>query len=199
VEASQGEGLGASSVGEGSGPEATTMFFGVSGSGRRFVYVLDRSDSMEGTPLNAAKSEMVRSLQALGPTHSFQVVIYNNRSKFFQPQGQSFWMLPAEESMLRRAERFIRATTALGGTEHYDAVKMALKLEPDVIFFLTDARIPRLRRSQLKEIHVRCLRSGTTIHAIEFGRDLSAPEDSFLRELAGENNGEYRYINVDTL
>ena len=199
VGAGDGEGVTTKPSGNGDGPEATTMFFGVSGSGRRFVYVLDRSQSMKGTPLNAAKREIVRSLSSLTENQTFQVVIYNNRASFFQPQGSSFWMLPADEQMVRRAERYVRATEALGGTAHYDALRTALKFEPDVIFLLTDARIPQLGPSQLAEMRARCQRIGTTIHAIEFGRDLAAPEVSFLRNLAAENNGEYRYINVATL
>lgn len=202
IEAGGAAGNGATRVGEGGGPEATTMFFGVSGSGRKFVYVFDRSDSMnanDGAPLRSAKREILRSLGNLRDAQSFQIIFYNHRASFFQPAGQSFWLLSASDSMKRRAETFVRAIDAFGGTEHFDALKMAIKLEPDVIFFLTDARIPRLNRRQLDEIRGRCQRGGTTIHAIEFGNDLAAPSDSFLQVLAAENGGEYRYLNVDAL
>lgn len=201
LEATSGGGGGISGLGAGGAP-VTTMFFGVSGSGRRFAYVFDRSDSMgnsDSRPLRAAKSEIIRSLRLLGPDQSFQIIFYNNRPNYFEPSGQSFWLLPADDAMKRRAEQFVRAIGAEGGTEHFDALKMALRLEPDVIFFLTDARIPQLRRNQLDEIRNRCVRAGTTIHAIEFGVDVVAPEVSFLRTLAAENQGEYRYIDVQTL
>jgi hypothetical protein len=200
--AGNGSGGSGKLPGELGGAKATTMFFGVSGSGRKFVYVFDRSDSMNGNdalPLRSAKRELLRSLGLLTEDQSFQIIFYNNRASYFEPQGESFWLLPASDSMKRRAEAFVRAIEGFGGTEHFDALKMALKLEPDVIFFLTDARIPRLGRRQLDEVRARCLHSGTTIHAIEFGTDLSAPEDSFLRTLAAENAGEYRYLNVQTL
>lgn len=195
-------GDGGLDYGNGGSPPATTMVFGVSGTGRRFAYVFDRSDSMNGyngRPLAAAKREIIRSLQALGPDHEFQIIFYNNRPRHFEPSGASFWMLKADDAMKQRAERFVRSVPAIGGTDHMPALKRALQLEPDVIFFVTDARIPRLNRRHLDEIRARCSRAGTTIHAVELGVDVSTPEDTFLRTLAHENGGEYRYINVQSL
>ena len=199
LESGTGEGTGLLRNGEGDGEKATTMFFGVSGSGSRFIYVLDRSDSMNGPPLSAAKRETIRSISTLGESQSFQIVIYNNRPSYASPRGQAFWMLPGNDSMKQWATQYIRSIPAHGGTEHYDALKLALKLEPDVIFLLTDANIPQLRRSRLDEIRVLCERAGTTIHAVEFGTEVVAPEGSFLRTLAAENGGEYRYLDVRTL
>ena len=105
-------------------------------------------------------------------------------------------MIPGEQAYLARAENYVRSISAFGGTQHLGALKMALRMGPDVIFFLTDARIPRLSTSELREIRNRALRSGTTIHAIEFGPVSVPPRDSFLRDLAMQNNGEYRYVNV---
>ena len=41
--------------------------------------------------------------------------------------------------------------------------------------------------------------TSTTIHCIEFGPEPVAPVDSFLRDLAAENHGEYRYVDVQGL
>lgn len=200
MEPAADRGSGTGDIGDGGGSEATISLFGVSGSGQRFVFVFDRSDSMNGfNALAAAKREIIKGLRGLGPEQAFQIVFYNHRPTPFEPAGQSFWMLPADDSMKQRAEAFVRSIQAFGGTEHMDALKMALRLEPDVIFFLTDARIPRLGDRELTEIHTRSSRSGTTIHAIEFGVDRTIPDNSFLRTLAEENGGQYRYINVETL
>lgn len=202
MEPAADQGSGTVNTGDGGGSPATISLFGISGSGQRFVFVFDRSDSMNGfngRPLAAAKREIIRSLRGLGPEQAFQIIFYNNRPVHFEPTGQSFWMLPADDSMKQRAEAFVRSIQAFGGTEHMDALKLALRLEPDVIFFLTDARIPRLNRRHLDEVRSRSTRGGTTIHAIEFGVDRTVPGDSFLRTLAEENGGQYRYINVDTL
>jgi hypothetical protein len=42
-----------------------TQFFGLSARGSSFVYVIDRSLSMKGKPLAAAKKELVESISRL--------------------------------------------------------------------------------------------------------------------------------------
>ncbi len=179
--------------------ETTTIVFGVSGSGSRFVYVFDRSDSMNGSggrPLRAAKQELVRSLQSLGPRQEFQVIFYNDKPTPYQAPGEPLQLLRGEPEITERVVDYVDSVRAFGGTEHESALKMALRMSPDVIFFLTDARIPRLSGSVLFEIQRRAENSGTTIHAIEFGADPGEPTVSFLKELAAMNGGQYQYVNT---
>jgi hypothetical protein len=182
--------------------DTTAMLFGVSGSGSSFVYVFDRSDSMngyDGRPLRAAKAELTRSLKTLTDRQQFQIVFYNDQPKPFTLAGLPLSMVSGDDSHLQLAESYIRSIRAFGGTEHESALKMALRMGPDVIFFLTDARIPRLSEVEMREIKTRADSVGTTIHCIEFGSEPMAPSDSFLRELAVQNHGQYRYINVQSL
>jgi hypothetical protein len=182
--------------------ETTTMVFGVSGSGSRFVYVFDRSDSMNsasGRPLRAAKRELIRSLKSLGERQQFQVIFYNDKPTPFQLSGVPLQLYRGELDTIQRAVSYVDSVAAFGGTEHDSALKLALRMSPDVIFFLTDARIPRLSGSELFEIQRRADSIGTTIHAIEFGTDPAAPSVSFLRELASMNGGQYQYVNTHRL
>jgi hypothetical protein len=182
--------------------DTTTMLFGISGSGSSFVYVFDRSDSMNGyggKPLRAAKSELIRSLKTLTDRQRFQIIFYNDQPKPFTLAGLPMQMLNGDESHIGLAEGYIRSIAAYGGTEHESALKLALRMGPDVIFFLTDARIPRLSVGELREIKGRADSAGTTIHCIEFGPEPVAPADSFLRDLAVQNHGEYRYVDVQGL
>jgi hypothetical protein len=182
-----------------SASETTTTVFGISGSGSRFVYVFDRSDSMNGfagNPLRQAKRELIRSLKTLTERQQFQIVFYNDKPTPFKLGGLPLQMVRAEDGYLNQAESYVRSIAAFGGTSHEDALKMAIRMGPDVIFFLTDARIPRLSSTQLREIMTRAESAGATIHAIEFGGVAAAPVNSFLRELAEMNGGQYRYIDV---
>ena len=183
--------------------KTTTTVFGVSGSGSRFVYVFDRSDSMngyEGRPLRAAKSELIRSLSSLTDAQRFQIVFYNDKpTQFRLSENAPMQTVAGEAPYIAQAKRFVNSIAAYGGTEHAPALKMALAMDPDVVFFLTDARVPRLSSAELREIQARADRSGTAIHAIEFGADPSPPADSFLRDLAAMNRGQYRYLDVRRL
>ncbi|KAA5547048.1 hypothetical protein FYK55_01115 [Roseiconus nitratireducens] len=184
------------------GEQATTRLFGVSGSGSRFVYVFDRSDSMNGfggLPLRSAKRELIRSLQSLSPQQQFQIIFYNENVKPFQLAGTPLQMVSGEPNSLNRAERYIESIRAFGGTKHKAALLMALRMSPDVIFFLTDAHIPRLSQSELKLVQSRAEQAGTTIHAIEFGSKPVGSADSFLRSLAEMNNGQYQYVDIRRL
>jgi hypothetical protein len=184
------------------GSPATTMVFGVSGSGSRFIYVFDRSDSMNGfggRPLRAAKKELQQSIQSLTEGQQFQIIFYNDDAKPFVPAGSPLSLLRGESTMIRRASQYVDSVKAFGGTEHFGALQMALRMGPDVIFFLTDARVPSLTSRQMADLRVMADRAGTSIHAIEFGPESSAPESSFLIQLAAENRGEYRYIAIDDL
>lgn len=184
------------------GKKATTRLFGVSGSGNRFVYVFDRSDSMNGfggLPLRSAKRELIRSINSLTPQQQFQLIFYNDNVKPFQSAGSSLQMINGEASSIKRAERYVESIRAFGGTKHKNALLMALRMSPDVIFFLTDAHIPRLSRNELRMVRARAESSGTTIHAVEFGSTPSGSPDSFLRELASMNGGQYQYVDVRSL
>ena len=184
------------------GKQATARVFGVSGSGTRFVYVFDRSDSMNGfggLPLRSAKRELIRSLNSLSPQQQFQIIFYNENVKPFQMAGAPMTMVSGEPGNLKRAERYVQSIQAFGGTKHKGALLMALRMSPDVIFFLTDAHIPRLSSVELNLIRNRTEGSGTTIHAIEFGSRGGPAADSFLKDLAAMNNGQYQYVDVRRL
>jgi hypothetical protein len=178
----------------------TTSMFGIEGTGRRFVYAFDRSESMTGyggRPLQVAKQELLKSIRGLKPEHEFQVVFYNQRAIALPPgPGQPPRMLHGDSFDLAIAEKYTASEAGSGGTKHLEAVRMALRMEPDVIFLLTDARVPRLSSAQLDEIRARALRRQTTIHCIELGSDPSPPQDSFLRDLAEQNRGQYIYFDV---
>lgn len=182
-----------------SGSDTTTMVFGVSGSGSRFIYVFDRSDSMNGfggKPLRAAKSEMLKSLRSLTEQQQFQIIFYNQKARAFSLPGMPMQMVSGSDPNVARAERYVDSIRAYGGTGHVGALKLALRMAPDVVFFLTDAHIPRMKESELFEVRRRAEQAGTTIHAIEFGPDPVAPHNSFLPELAKQNNGQYQYVNI---
>lgn len=181
------------------GQPGTASLFGVSGSGSRFVYVFDRSDSMNGfggLPLRSAKRELIRSLDSLSPQQQFQIIFYNENVKPFQPSGSPLTMVAGEPAQLRLARRYVESIRAFGGTKHKGALLMALRMSPDVIFFLTDAAIPRLSQTELAMIQDRAERNGTTIHAIEFGSQAGPALGTFLRQLADMNNGEYQYVDI---
>ncbi len=178
-----------------------TYLFGLEGEGSLFVYVFDRSDSMngyEGRPLAAAKAELINSIAMLEATQQFQVIFYNHEVTVFNPNpGQTARLMFADDTTKDLADNFIRALPAAGSTEHMAALLRALLLAPDVIFFLTDAADPQLTAQQLERI--RRTNKGTVIHTIEFGPGPFPGGDNFLMRLARQNDGRHTYVDITRL
>jgi hypothetical protein len=179
---------------------ARTSVFGASGEGYKFVYVFDRSGSMGGsghTALAAAKAELLKSLNDLGDVHMFEIIFYNDSPIIMQTAG-SGRLVFANEQNKALARAFLSRIRAQGATDHEQALHLAIRLRPDVIFFLTDADEPTLSRRQLARIKE--LNAGVSvINCIEFGLGPSLEGDNFLKQLARENGGVHAYFDISRL
>jgi Ca-activated chloride channel family protein len=173
-----------------------TRFFGISDSGSRIVYVLDASGSMiTENAIAVAKRRLIASLEHLGADQDFQIVFYNEQTHMMTVPGtRQTKMFSGTDINRTLARQYIGSVTADMGTRHLPALRMALKLEPDVLYFLTDADDP-LQAPDLDRIR-KMNRKETRIHCIEFGIGGEIALDNFLKKLARQNGGSYRYEDV---
>jgi hypothetical protein len=189
--------------GKSTGGYATTGVFGIEGQGSKFVYVFDRSGSMQGfqgRPLAAAKRELIASLNDLESVHQFQIIFYNERPYVCNPRQESTpRMMYGTDRDRTLAVDFIGAVVADGGTRHTEALKLAIGMRPDVIFFLTDADEPRLTATELAQIRRLNQSAGASINTIEFGAGASTNRFNFLVQLARQNGGQHVYVDVTRL
>lgn len=182
-------------------PKVKTSVFGIEGSGTRFVYVFDRSSSMNGytgLPMANAKRELIKSLQSLGRLHQFQLIFYNDEPLAYGQLSGTMKMFPGTDENKQAAIGYVRRMIPDGGTEHLSALRMALSMNCDVIFFLTDADQPALSRRDLNDLADRADRNGAVIHTIQFGAGSNQGTGSWIAELAELTNGKYRYVDVTT-
>ncbi len=190
-----GGGRGGIHGGDGTGLGETT-FFDIAAQGNRFVYVLDRSGSMyDHNAIRVAKEELVASLSELEQTQQFQIIFYNTsliemRGHDDRPQMQ--WATEINRTLARQ---FISGIQPDGGTDHVPPLRKALRYLPEHLFFLTDADQPQLSARELNDI--KTLNAGRTkIHCVEFGKGSELSVDNFLKKLARDNGGTYRYRDV---
>jgi len=182
----------------GRGGDTTVSVFGVAGKGSRFVYLFDRSASMEGAPLAAAKRQLLQSLQSLGSIHQFHIIFFNTKTQpFINPNG-TYKNAFATEINKQLAANFVGGITADGGTDRMAALREAVSCTPDVIFFLSDADDP-MSASELAELERLNRRFQAAICVIEFGRASSPSPDNFLMRLAHTSGGQYGYVDTTTL
>lgn len=188
----------------GSRGTAENSFFGIREDAKRFVYVLDSSGSMgRHSAIRVARAELLASLQKLDSKQMFQVIFYNESTYSMDERpsierrlrgDRSDGLYPATSINRSMARQFIRSVQPDRGTRHLPALKAALRMKPEVIYFLTDANEPRMNAADLNEITT--LNNGRArIHCIEFGKGESLSE-TFLKQLARMNDGTYRYRDI---
>jgi hypothetical protein len=190
-------GTGRSSSPGGSG-QAKVSVFGVEGHGSKFLYLFDRSASMEGAQLTAAKRQLLESMHSLNNVHQFHIIFFNTKTQAFDDGGGPHRNAFATEQNKQLAANFVGGITADGGTDRMIALRTAVGCAPDVIFFLTDADDP-MSESELAEIERMNQRFHAAICVIEFGRNAAPEQDNFLMRLARDTGGRYGYVNTATL
>jgi len=175
-----------------------TRFMGIKDQGTRFVFLIDCSGSMSGHgAFQVAKKELKNSISLLEPTQQFQVIYYNDRPLPWQRRGRNGDIYYANDSNKRLAYNFIDQALATGGTDHVPALMMGLNLNPEVLYFLTDAdQKDRINNRDLAHI-TKSNNGRTRIHCIEFGAGPDLGLENFLTDLARKNGGSYTYRNVE--
>lgn len=198
-EMTQGGGTRGGARGE-IGEQTTTSVFGVPGTGSKFVYVFDRSASMEGAPLAAAKQQLLASLDSLEEIHRFHIIFFNSSPPLHAhlnlAGGHRIAFADSQNKML--AKRFVESIEAFGGTDRATALLEAMKLSPDVVFFLSDAD-DEMSPLEIGKVLDRSRRSGTSISTIQFGRGVDPQRDNFLKRIANETGGSYGYVDANAL
>src|SRR5262245_25709406 len=151
-------------VGRSIGPG--TQFFGAREHAHSFAYVIDCSGSMATrNSLDVAKRELLASLNQLPPDAEFAIIFYNLLARMLgDPQGRK-GLMAATSANKERVQAQLAAIIPDGGTDHMTALRTALALKPEVIFFLTDADL--MTNGDVNDILQEV--GMTRIQAIEFG------------------------------
>lgn len=175
---------GASGAG---GSGAVTLFFDAPARGQSVVYVIDRSISMGlNGALEMVKTELLHSLAELPSQARFQVIFFNRTAETVHVEGQTA-LLSASAANKQQVAGQLETLRAEGGTDPWPALRLALSLEPDVIYFLTDG-------NDLKTEHVRTVtqinHGRATIHVIDFGGGEHGP----MQALAAANRGTWKPV-----
>ena len=107
--------------------------------GQTIVYVLDASGSMgEYGKFDLARRSLIATLRAQPPTVRFQVVVYSGIAFPPLPAPES-GCVPANEDNIRLMELALGTIAPAGRSNHFEGVKLAVGLRPDVVLVLTDA------------------------------------------------------------
>jgi hypothetical protein len=181
---SQGNGAG-DGTGDGNG------FFGAQPAGRRFVFVVDSSKSMNHphdspakTRFRRVKQELVRAIGLMEPTQEFFVVFFSDHS---MPMPARQLQPAAHETRLHYLRWVARLNPGGQPTDPRAALKLALRLQPDVIYFLTDGSFVPAAQRELEKLR----QDRVVINTFAFG---DAEGERLMQTVAKNNGGTYFFI-----
>jgi len=167
----------------------STTFFSIPAQGTSIVYVVDCSASMglHGR-LTRALREVETSLRQLPIGTKFQVIAYHRAAEPLRLANHS-GLLTIDSESVSMALSALHQLRAEGGADHRRALRAALALHPEVIYFLTDE--DDLTLSHVAEV-TRDNANRACIHAICLVTPTSHP--SPMEDLARQNRGRFRVV-----
>ena len=176
------------------GPKSKATFFGAEAEGNRFVFVIDSSLSMKGPRWEALCRELIRSIQSLSPDQKFFIIGFDSgeHPMFDLVPTKRAFLPPSTENLAKVAywlESFQHGTATLPSK----SIGIAMRLEPDAIFLLSDGEIADntvndLRIWNHKKGPGKRIKTITPIHTVLLHSDIGF---ATLQTIASENSGTF--------
>lgn len=168
----------------------TASFFGSKAKGRRFVFVVDNSNSMQRGRFHTAVNELIRTVEQMEADQYFYVIFFSDTAyPLFWPSPVS-QLVPATRKNKERLQQWLYTVELCLHTRGSDAMKLALSLRPDAIYVLGDGAFTDDTTNQLTAAHNR----RTPIFTL--GMQVPDKGKSQLTRIAKANNGTYRLVTV---
>jgi Ca-activated chloride channel family protein len=161
---------------------------------RTLTYLVDRSGSMGGGPMEAAIRAVRGCLRALGSSDRFNILAFDDSLEAFAPEPVAF-----DDANLKSADAFLEGINARGGTQASMALTAALEdkgataADPRlrIIVFMTDGDVADaenvLKGAKDRLAHVR-------LHVLGIGDSVN---HAMLAELARLGGGTYTPVSTD--
>ncbi len=171
-----------------------SQFFGQPGNAYKIVYVVDVSASLMYY-IDDIVRELRASIEALKPTQQFHVVVAKpGVVDEFEPRR----LVPAIRSYKQRADAFIDSFSGPPGAGQADpvqAMQRAFAAGPELIYFLSDGDYKPDVQTEL-QLTVRKLNEHGRVCINTLGFDLSPKAQTFLEQLARQNGGRSRLVEL---
>ncbi len=191
-----------SSPAGGQASDMTSQFFGLSGGGNHFVYLVDNSGSMDQIArdgFDVARRELLRAVDQLTAEQRFYVIFFGEqtlRMRLDDPTSSPSRSVYATEANKAALRRWAMTIEMQPGKWPEEALEFAFELRPDSIFLLTDGQmsqrvVPLIREGNIVETLLDGPKPRSRIHTIGFH---NREGEAQLRAIAKENGGSYRFV-----
>jgi len=170
----------------------TTSFFGTTSRGDRAVFLLDNSNSMDDGRFETALLELGRSVDLMAPKQLFYVIFYSDTVyQMFHPEP-ALYLVPATRQNKQKLHDWLRTAQMCTGGQLTAAIEVAERLNPHVVYLLSDGVIGDYPLKELIEPRERTF----VLHTIGMTVP-SADAAERLQAIAAANRGTFRSVGVN--
>ena len=186
-------GAGLTEFGSGLGDAPTAQFFGAKIEGRRIVFVLDNSGSMQSGRLETVIAEVMRCIESLSAEQEFYVIFHSDTVyPMFYPDPVDRFIQPTDRNKQFLTEWLATVELCLGDSVD-EALVVAAMIRPDTVFLLSDGRIHGDRTMRFL---MSAEQRDFPIHTFAVGLGASVVGRRNLGDIAAANGGEFREGDV---
>jgi uncharacterized protein YegL len=170
-------------------------YYGIPINAKKVIFIIDTSGSMKGQRIINARKELIRTIDELPTSTSFNLVGFNSELSVWNSK-----LVTASPEVKTKATKWINQQDPEGATFTYDALKATLDQQPEAVYLLTDGE-PTGGTFVAPDAILDAIRQTnryrrTTIHVIGVN---PGPEDGvfsqFMKNLAAQNWGQYRRVD----
>lgn len=177
------------------------QFFGVKASGRKFVFIVDSSNSMKRGKFDAARAELSYALRRLDKDQFFYIIFFDQdaaRMTFAPSTEPEERAARANIQNIQLAEKWMSGIQNELRTDPYEAVKFAVEMLPDAIYILTDGKFTDKGKTERYLASANKLsdpidgpRPKVVVHTVGF---YQRDGEETLQRIAKEYGGTYRFV-----
>ncbi|MGL6226494.1 MAG: hypothetical protein ACRC10_07700 [Thermoguttaceae bacterium] len=177
----------------------TVRLFGQSGSGNKFLFLIDGSNRMnEGpapSPMNLLKRELLQSLKMLTETDQFEVAFFNNGMMTASHTTGNITFLQGNLQNREIVEQFVKDYIPDGQANPEQALSKALKAQPHVLFFVCETLdVSSVSAAQWSDLAQRLDGINCVIIELGFGRE--PLRGTTLKSWATQTKSNYFWKNT---
>lgn len=161
-------------------------------SGKELVFLVDRSGSMSGEPLDLVKRAMRKALRQMDPRDKFQIVSFSDDASAFESSA-----VRATPENVAKGVAFVEAMHAGGGTWMLNGFREAFQYKPGpgelrIVCLMSDGFIGN--EDEILQAVEREMGDRTRVFSLEVG---SSVNRWFLEELALRGKGKAQVATLD--
>lgn len=165
-------------------------FFGAESDAERVAFVVDNSGTMQQGRMETTLLELDAAVRRLSSSQEFYVVFYSDQAYPMFFPDPSHDPLPATRENADRLTAWLRTVEVCLGGRLLDAMELASRVEPDVVYVLSDGDIRSVR------VMERLTAPGAwpfVVHTLGMGARTPAHAAN-LQAIAAASNGTYRPV-----